>query len=138
MITPFQVYLILQLDTLNGVFITLGIACLIVMVISLIVWAAHGEAEYGNDKNTRKAAVTCIKRVSVPFLITWLLVAFCPSSKTAAAMFLLPALTSDKVMEPIGKEASELYQLAKQALKNAVEEEETPQDPPKESKDESQ
>lgn len=56
-----------------------------------------------------------ILSISIPLLIIGTLL---PSSRTAAAMIVVPALTSKEVVEPVAGEAKELYDLAKEALKN--------------------
>ena len=43
-----------------------------------------------------------------------------PSSKTAAAMIVLPALTSEEVVGTVKSEAKEPYEMAKEALKEKI------------------
>src|SRR5690606_27484916 len=45
---------------------------------------------------------------------------FLPSSNTAAAMMVLPAITSESVVQTVAPETRELYELAKDALRSVA------------------
>jgi hypothetical protein len=76
------------------------------------------QAEYTQTMANCEAVLPFRKRM-IACAVTLLLAAIAaPSSRTAAAMILVPKLTSPEVMQPIGAEAKELYQLAKGALRN--------------------
>lgn len=120
MITPLEVYAVMQLDVIIEAIRALAIPLFSVtfLVLPLILsffWIEGRE----------------MKEMPKPFFFLWAvllyaccffggLLAFLPSTKTAAAMIILPAITSDEVVEPMGKEARELYELAKKVLRDNV------------------
>ena len=136
MITPFEVYLVMQLDSIFSALSFLATAGFIVAAV-LTIWngaSRFDAAEYPSlcDRPEREklwaARASSRKQVLVWTVPIFLLAALIPSSKTAAAMIILPALTSKEVTEPLAAEGRELYALAKQALRDAVD----AKDPPKE------
>lgn len=134
MITAWDVYWVMQLDSIRGSLWFLGYAG-IATVVGLTLWngiSRFDTAEFPSLCNAeerkaawkvrgdirQKALLACIPAV--------LLASFLPSSKTAAAMIILPALTSEEVTKPLAKEAGDLYRLAKRALEEAVDAEPEP------------
>ena len=110
MITPFQVYLVMQLDDLRAAMVFFGF--FIFMAGIYIARTRHDQ--------TRRVGFIGPTAILLGFALLCVSAAT-PSSKTAAAMLILPALTSDKVTEPLTAEAKELYGLAKSALSNLAE-----------------
>lgn len=106
MITAWQVYWVMQLDTIR-LFILLVFGGLVFGIVTIApVWI---------DKKDWHVAV---KRTAIGSLLMLFLLTFIPSSKTVATMIVLPAITSDAVIDTVTPEAKELYGLAKDALKN--------------------
>ena len=125
LISPLEVYFVLQLDSIRDAFVPILIIGAILSIISFILVAANADAD--NEYSSSNASYLALgKRMIKPSLGTLIIgilgLTFIPSTKTAATMILLPAITSDKVTEPLSREAGELYQLAKAALKKAVDE----------------
>ena len=131
MISPFQVYLVLKLDDIiTGAQV---LACSFTLVLGLIclmatsINAMEADSSYtGDPKRDRLVAASkywrgklywCLGGGAFFFSVATLL----PTTKQAAAILILPAITSDEVVAPVKKEAGDLYALAKQALTNAVE-----------------
>jgi hypothetical protein len=116
MISAWDVYWVMQLDTIGTSMVAAAI--LIAVASVFVAVASDGDAVWDDDK----------KIIYRPWLVVWTLGAlllaarvFLPSSQTAAAMFLVPKLTSPEVLEPVGAEARELYALAKKAIRNLAE-----------------
>lgn len=104
MITAWDIYWVMQLDTIGMVASLLALAGI---PISAFAWAAWA------DENVD--APIAFPLVVTPLAILALLVAtFIPSTKTAAAMIVLPAVANN---ETIQQEAGELYGIAKDALR---------------------
>ena len=128
MISPFEVYLVMQLDSVSCAVNVLGVGGLIVAAVLTVFNAASqfdaSQFPYLCDKEERKIAWAgrskARKQVLILAVPMFLLGGLIPSSKTAAAMIILPALTSKEVTEPLASEGKELYALAKQALRDAV------------------
>lgn len=128
LVSPLEVYAVLQLDTIiTGLRFGVAVAAA-GGICSMFTLGFHGDDYYHSEgtKQTnaavRKGALKFAKICGVSAVLCSALAVFMPSTKTAAAMILLPAITSDKVTEPLTREAGELYQLAKSALTKAVEE----------------
>lgn len=113
MIDAWDIYWVLQLDAINTAAITLTV---LGAAAVFIAWLAHF------DPGTRLS-------IAVPMVLTpaWMLVfalaVFLPSTKTAAAMFVIPAIANN---EAIQNEAGELYDLAKDALRQAAQPDKAP------------
>ena len=109
--TAFEVYLVMQADNISQVatiFFVYG--CLAALMLKLVYALERNE---GCQRWFR-----IISFVSVFSGVIWVLM---PNSKTIAAMYVVPAITSNKFIEPVGREAKEVYDLAKKALKNLAE-----------------
>lgn len=107
MIDAWDIYWVLQLDTIG---FAAALLTLVGGAVVALAWIGF------LDSDTRLS-------LFVPAMLTllWLpvlaLAVFLPSTKTAAAMFVIPAIANN---ETIQRESGELYDLAKQALAEAV------------------
>lgn len=113
MISAFDVYLVMQLEGIKGLLF-------LVSTLSGLLTTAAGLASFflaiGEDEVP--PLLKRLLRWGVVFLVvSSTLNAFIPTPKTAAAMYLLPTLTSPEVASELKPEAKELYQLAKDALR---------------------
>ena len=117
MISPFEVYLVMQLDNVGKMF---GIAFGILLVAVVLTAICFFSAKAARCDDDADSAWNIGKKLLWPFVIVATVGTLIPSSKTAAAMIILPALTSKEVTEPLAAEGKELYALAKQALRDAV------------------
>lgn len=111
MITPFEIYVVLQLDSLS-VGLTLISA---VFLLWSVITALHAADNLAGERETA-AYARARSRACVAALLFSLAV-FVPSSKTAATMLILPAIANN---ETVQQEAGELYKMAKEALKEAI------------------
>jgi hypothetical protein len=71
------------------------------------------------EKAHADAGFALCKKAAIPLLICIILSALLPDSKTAAAMYVIPAIANN---ETIKAESKEIYELAKEGLKKLVEE----------------
>ncbi len=110
MVSAFEVYLVLQLDSI-------GTAAFVAFLVLLALILIPRINDTMLDRKTRPYNKTLVAAAVLCFITSALL----PSSKTAAAMIIVPALTSKGVVEPLTAEAKDLYALAKGALKKVVE-----------------
>lgn len=130
MITPWEIYWILQLDSINNM---LNSLLVLFLIACLGLWAAGilmsfsnpdaWDAEANKASSRRMLAMAPVFRkwalrltlfVCVPLLLAQM---FIPSTRTVAAMVIAPKLINSPTIQ---HEAGELYDLAKQALQNAV------------------
>lgn len=112
-ITPWEIYWVLQLDSLNGLFVSMAI--LGGMLSLLLVMGAMLMAD--DDPDVSKRCAWFAKLMVTIFAIGVLGATFVPPTKTAAAMVVLPAIVNNPTVQ---HETGDLYKLAKQALQNAV------------------
>lgn len=111
MITSWDIYWVMQMDSIG---IGAGLGAFMGLVASALLWA------YALDEPNRGAAV--LAALTSLLTVTLFAVAvFLPTTKTAAAMVVLPAIVNN---EEVKGEARELYDLAKSALQKAVKDEE--------------
>lgn len=134
MISPWQIYWVMQLDSISSglTFITcLGLA----VAGGSILWntlSKNDASEFPSLCNVEERKIQWQSRdkwrnrilafILPLFFINMLI----PSSKTAAAMIVIPAIANN---ERFQSEASELYDLAKIGLKRLVAEEPKKDDP---------
>lgn len=107
MITAWDVYWVMQLDSIAALFFGLAIVGACVAVIA-------GIATLCEDWRPKKSLAVVY---SCALVAVTLAAALTPSSKTAAAMIVLPAIANN---ETLHAEAGKLYELAKKALADAV------------------
>ena len=103
-ITPFDVYLVMQLGSINAacgiLFGVLAIATAVCLIAGFMQRAsAFGEHDRDYDRGNIKLRIGA--KVGVVTLVFLLLVAFIPSTKTAASMFLLPAIANNKEVQQL-------------------------------------
>jgi len=114
-LTVWEVYWVMQADKL------LDITSVIAVILGLVLipLSAAGIASF--DKEFPKDIGKLVRRswlaVMPLFAILLVFYAVVPSTKTVAAMIILPAIVNN---ETVHDEASELYQLAKDALEDMV------------------
>lgn len=114
MITPFEVYLVMQLSSISC---AIGIVA-VALFLAGVFYILPLSTPYGESKEALARWRKAQRRCFIWAGILWALCALLPDSKTAAAMIVVPAITSDEVVAPVKDEAKELYGLAKQALQN--------------------
>lgn len=135
MISPFEVYVVMQLDTVKSA--ALGVASLTGFASIFLVGLAisskiDAEAEWRTDASKAASAKLSetvgklSRKVMATFALCVAATAFLPSTQTAAAMILVPALTSKEITEPVGAEAKELYNLLKRGLTKYVDDGQAP------------
>lgn len=112
-ITPFELYMILKLDAIQGILITLGI-------VSAIIFTAFTISAFAADD------APIIAKIVLPIL-TLFFAAVCivgvmtPSTKQAAMIYVAPRIiNSDLIQQDIPKETAEIYGLAKQWLREQI------------------
>lgn len=119
------IYWILQLDSINGfVGIAAFLSGALFVAIHVFILLSAGEDHWSwNQENMparlayRARAAAWGKRLAILVAVLLPINALLPSTKTAAAMVIVPAIANN---ETIRKESGELYDLAKQALRDAV------------------
>lgn len=137
-ISPWEIYLVMQLDSINGFFFTIALVLSIICCCALFAGAlatGAGLSKYTDDTEKRNWEVTkkITKKLGTIAFIAGLLCAVLPSSKTAAAMIVIPAVLNNQSVQV---EAKELYALAKQGFAEMVKAEVVPAKPAEEATEE--
>jgi hypothetical protein len=130
MISAWDVYWVMQLDSIVAAFGAATFLLVAIAVAAGIAWIfAKGDsdpeawltpefkAKALRNRNSLPALRAACLKLSVAAISSLLVLGLLPSTKTAAAMVVLPAIANN---ETLHTEAGELYGLAKQALKEAV------------------
>ena len=116
MISPFEVYLIFQLDAIRGA--AEGVLLISAIISAALIFVGCMAASEGVLSWKLYAYIVAITgSITFGSLLT---VALVPSSKSAAAIILIPAIANN---ESVQAEASELYTLAKEGLRTLVSDE---------------
>lgn len=103
-ITPFDVYLVMQLDQLGSVatilFTILTLICVFLVIFGVLdVSMARGKED--RDYKSGKAKLSLSWKIGTVAAVFLLFGAFIPSTKTAASMFLLPAIANNKEVQQL-------------------------------------
>lgn len=116
MITPWEIYWVLQLDSINGALGVVGGACGVAAILIGIVAVISSDLGDVSDESWAviKRWLKCLVVVAGVCIV---LLGVIPSTKTAAAMIVVPAIVNNKAVQ---HEAGDLYALAKEALKEAI------------------
>lgn len=119
-ISAWDVYWVLQLDSIGGLLVAATILSGIATCVTLFIGALMTDRDFCHSEQ-QDAQWLKVKRLSLQFFIATCVFAPCatliPSTKTAAAMIVLPALVNNTSVQ---HEAGDLYKLAKEALAHAV------------------
>ena len=114
MITPFNIYLIMQADKISSALFTISTIA-IVAVILAFVWHDVNRDCYGNQGKINPITKSMITGI----IATFLLATAIPSTKTLCMMYALPAIVNSKVVQ---NDFPELYDIALQATKEKLQE----------------
>lgn len=103
-ITAFDVYLVMQLDQLSCVatilFTILTIVCVFLVIFGVMdISVAWGQED--KDYKSGKAKLSLSWKIGTVAAVFLLFGAFVPSTKTAASMFLLPAIANNKEVQQL-------------------------------------
>lgn len=115
-ITPLTVYFWQQADTICSFFHGLGIAGIIISIISLIIFA--GVKDENSESPYLSTISKVIKFVLIPMtIISWLTFALFPRSNTIAMMVVIPELANSKMIK---EDLPQIYDVAIDALKKQL------------------
>lgn len=118
MISPWEIYWVMQLDSIGAATRVLAV---ISALVAAAVWMVAGfmamDAYGDDDKAAAKKFAAYGFKPGIAAGVLLFASAFIPSTKTAAAMFVIPAIANN---EAIQREAGDLYQLAKDGLRELV------------------
>lgn len=105
--SPFTVYLIMQADALG---VLVGVVFFFGMVFLIYLWFIR---VMDDDESTSDSVKRLCRNLAVVVTTAGILMVTVPSSKALAVIYVLPQLTS----EPAQAEMREVYDLAKEALR---------------------
>lgn len=129
MISPLEIYLVLQMDSIKEATQVSAVVSGAGVLGSLFIGGLVASVDSWDDVTKRESkavlgtvAYKWTKRLALVCSLSAALVALLPSTKTLAAMLIIPAVMNS---ETVQKEAGELYTMAKTALEEAVKPEES-------------
>ena len=114
MITPINIYLIMQADKISSALFTISTIAIVVVILAFI-WHDVNRDCYGNQGKINPITKSMITGI----IATFLLATAIPSTKTLCMMYALPAIVNSKVVQ---NDFPELYDIALQATKEKLQE----------------
>jgi hypothetical protein len=128
MVSAWQVYWVMQLDSIGSNLVFVLCILFFAALAATIAAIVHGSADpsglsgyFEEEAKRMLSKAPALKRLAskliLAFFVLLIVVTALPSSKTAAAMIILPAVTSDKVIDSAKGEVKELLGLTKDALR---------------------
>lgn len=121
MITAWDIYWVMQLDAIGAVVSFIAISLCLITAIAFVLGGInkYEASEWPSISEGKKelglARQAYAKRMLLPAATLLLLSALTPSTKTAAAMLIIPKIANSEV---IRREADDLYTIAKEAMRN--------------------
>jgi len=112
--SPLLVYLLFQADTISSALALIAVLSSMIFIIAIFIKPA-AKSDMDTDQGAALAYKMCRIAIWVcPFLIGAGILM--PSTKTIAAMIVLPKITSPQAIDTMSKESRDIYDLAKKAL----------------------
>ena len=121
--SPFLVYLLMMADDIKTLLCVSGGVCTFVFFVVTATRAFSCKASWTPAKEF-DAWMTRLRSFSRAFMVAPLVLfigVMAPSTKTIAAMIVLPKITSPQAIDTVSKESRDIYELAKKALANLAE-----------------
>lgn len=125
--SAWQVYWLLKLDDIQSLFWVIGLIALAVCFIVALVWGInYDNSNWGGgdktqpikNKRTRDILIF-FGPISFGFMLLGTLT---PSTKTMAAIYVLPHIIKGDTLDTIGNDAGDIYKLGVNRLKELLEE----------------
>lgn len=131
MISPWEIYWVMQLDSIRGALTIIAVSLVVASIVAAFkydserslrdIWAdspgEYGQSKFNEYDSHTRSAGRALRKSLIFALSAMCLAALIPSSRTAAAMIVIPAIANN---ERFQAEAGDLYQLAKQGLQKLV------------------
>lgn len=119
MITPLELYFVLQLDNIK-VFLCKASEILFVMNVAAISLAlVDFILSRNHEKRYLIGSIAALLLFTIPLAVFQ---AMLPGTKQMATILILPKIASEENVDYLTQEAKELYSIAKEGLKNSIKE----------------
>lgn len=116
--SPFEVYLMFQADSLIGFFTGAAIFTLVATTLGGLFWLFSCDEDCDFPPQVHKALGRGTSVALIVVVLASLGATLTPSTKTIAAMVVLPKLTSPTALKALGGQEQELVDAATAALKS--------------------
>ena len=118
------VYWLFQLDSIKEFFGVFGLSGLFFALLVLLIFIGYG-LRFESYQNKKLEELGKTLHFWSPFIaLAWILCAvvatFTPSTKTMAAIIVLPKIVSAQNIEVVSKDAGDIYKLAMVRIKDAL------------------
>ena len=120
-LSAWDIYLVTRMDLLKYFFIAVLVLSAVCVVFFVCCWIDASESWHGKEESERKRA-WAVKRIMMflcPFLVGVFGVILTPSTKTLAAMIVLPAIVNSEAVQQIPGELTTLAREWLQELRPA-------------------
>ena len=126
MISGWQVYMILKLDAIRGMFLTGTIISGVIAVLLTVMLVSYRITEDPPDDRDRRIVTYLFRNIlkaASMFLLFFMLTVLIPTTRQFALIYIIPkVVNSDFVQKDIPAESRELYELGKDMLKQTIKE----------------
>lgn len=117
MITEWEIYYILKLDSLAVFCVVLSICFGIFAFVSAVAWVANStEKEYETAENCKKRFF----RATIVFFVALFIAFVTPTTKEIAMIKVIPAIANSEAVETLKGDAKDLYNLGMNAVKEKL------------------
>src|SRR3990167_2600057 len=122
------VYWLFQLDSIKLIFISASVFASIILIIGCAISGiCAGVAKDYMDLESSKKEMAMVSnftkmlpKILGMFLLVSIMATFIPSTKTMAAIIVLPKIASADNLNTVSKDAGDIYELAMKRLKDAL------------------
>lgn len=112
-----QIYWVMQLDTIGNLLFVVALVGIITSVFMVPIGMGMCATREKDEQEMGAKVKRAGKQIMTAGLVSAVACGFLPSTQTAAAMVVIPAIANN---ETIRKEAGDLYAIAKQGLRELV------------------
>lgn len=117
-ISPWTIYWVMQLDSIGNALSVLFVMLLLIVIMSFFLGVMFKANPIDEEQEEwGKFLISAVKKIAPVTLILFLILTFVPDTKTVAAMIVIPAIANN---ENIQGESVEIYNLAKEAMREMV------------------
>ena len=108
-ITPSMIYWIMKLDDIQCLFFLIAVGAFVACIVSAFISLDDGEL-----------AKRVVGRSMIVLIVSLIIGTFVPSTKQAAAMYVVPAIANSDALEKVINDPGDLYNIGVNALKEKL------------------
>ena len=119
MITPLELYFVLQLDNIKVFLCEASKILFVINIVAIILAFGDFILSRNHEKRYLVGSIAALLLLTIPLAACQ---AMLPGTKQMATILILPKIASEENVDYLTQEAKELYSIAKEGLKNSIKE----------------